>query len=164
VAGLATLPGDVYYHAFLWTWGVLTDLGTLPGGHNSVATFINDRSIVVGQSDSGTSAGNPLACLWDDRGQIHDLGTLPGGSNSTAFGINIFDYVVGSSNSQASGAGPRAFVWTRRHGMQDLNALIPAGSGWTLLVAKGINVRGQIVGLGTVAASGQTHAFLLTPQ
>jgi probable HAF family extracellular repeat protein len=47
--------------------------------------------------------------------------------------------------------------------MQDLNGLIPAGSGWLLSVATGINVAGQICGYGTMA-SGLVHAFLLTPQ
>jgi probable HAF family extracellular repeat protein len=45
--------------------------------------------------------------------------------------------------------------------MQDLNSLIPAGSGWVLNDAYGINERGQIVGDGTI--NGQSLAFLLTP-
>jgi probable HAF family extracellular repeat protein len=43
-----------------------------------------------------------------------------------------------------------------------VNSLIPADSGWTLVVATGINEAGQIVGSGLVA-NGETHAFLLTP-
>lgn len=43
----------------------------------------------------------------------------------------------------------------------DLNNLIPAGSGWELQYASGINDVGQIVGYGTY--SGLTRAFLLTP-
>jgi probable HAF family extracellular repeat protein len=46
--------------------------------------------------------------------------------------------------------------------MTDLNSLIPAGSGWVLTSARGINDAGQIVGTGTI--SGVQHAFLLTPQ
>jgi hypothetical protein len=33
--------------------------------------------------------------------------------------------------------------------MKDLNKLIPAGSGWVLITASGINASGQIVGEGT---------------
>jgi hypothetical protein len=45
--------------------------------------------------------------------------------------------------------------------MLDLNDLIPAGSGFTLQAARGINDAGQIAGFGTF--DGATHAFLLTP-
>ena len=45
--------------------------------------------------------------------------------------------------------------------MKDLNKLIPAGSGWVLLQAFGINNSGQIVGTGTI--HGEEHGFLLTP-
>jgi probable HAF family extracellular repeat protein len=40
--------------------------------------------------------------------------------------------------------------------------MIPAGSGWVLIEAQGINASGQIVGMGT--HNGQEHAYLLTPQ
>lgn len=45
--------------------------------------------------------------------------------------------------------------------MLDLNALIPAGSNWTLNEANDINEHGQIVGRGRL--NGQERAFLLTP-
>jgi probable HAF family extracellular repeat protein len=40
--------------------------------------------------------------------------------------------------------------------------MIPAGSGWVLIEARGINAAGQITGMGM--HNGQEHAFLLTPQ
>ena len=54
----------------------------------------------------------------------------------------------------------RAFLY---HGgaLYDLNSLIPAGSGWTLSLAIGINDAGQIAGAGF--HNGQQRAFLLTP-
>jgi probable HAF family extracellular repeat protein len=118
---------------------------------------------IVGDSDSGTSSSNPHACLWHGMNVAVDLGTLPGGAYSTAFGVNLFRTVVGNSGV-AGGGQPHAFVWTEAAGMQDLNALIPAGSGWLLTAATGINVVGQICGYGTSTASGQVHAYLLTPQ
>lgn len=42
----------------------------------------------------------------------------------------------------------------------NLNSLLPAGSGWNLLSAEGINDAGDIVGYGTIG--GQSHAFLLS--
>ena len=44
--------------------------------------------------------------------------------------------------------------------MQDLNTLIPADSGWELIMP-GINTSGHIVGSGTI--NNQTRAFLATP-
>jgi len=38
--------------------------------------------------------------------------------------------------------------------MNDLNDLIPAGSGWELVTAFGINDAGQIAGTGVINASG----------
>jgi hypothetical protein len=46
--------------------------------------------------------------------------------------------------------------------MRDLNTLIPAGSGWVLMIATGINSRGQIIGDGRFG--GNPRAFLLTPK
>jgi hypothetical protein len=46
--------------------------------------------------------------------------------------------------------------------MSDLNNLRPAGSGWDLDYAYGINDAGQIAGVGT--HNGLGRAFLLTPQ
>ena len=40
--------------------------------------------------------------------------------------------------------------------------MIPAGSGWVLISANGINAAGQIVGMGT--HNSKTRGFLLTPQ
>jgi hypothetical protein len=45
--------------------------------------------------------------------------------------------------------------------MRDLNDLIPAGSGWELETARGINDNGWIVGEGTF--NGEHRMFLLTP-
>ena len=46
--------------------------------------------------------------------------------------------------------------------MTDLNSLIPAGSGWVLRSATGVNDAGEIVGYGTY--QGQLSGFLLTPR
>jgi len=98
--------------------------------------------------------------LWNNKGFALDLGILPGGSWSTAFCINVLRTVVGNANW--SGAGSHAFVWTPQEGMRDLNSFIPANSGWELQAAVGVNIAGQIVGVGTI--NGQQHAFLLNPQ
>jgi len=47
--------------------------------------------------------------------------------------------------------------------LQNLNTLIPAGSGYQIQSATGINDNGQIVANATDTATGQTHALLLNP-
>jgi probable HAF family extracellular repeat protein len=85
---------------FVWKDGVATDLGTLPGGSSSFPLWVNDRGLIVGQSQNGSI--DPLtgfpeadAVLWYD-GQIISLGTL-GGSQSNASAINEHDQIVGGA-------------------------------------------------------------------
>jgi len=47
--------------------------------------------------------------------------------------------------------------------LTDLNDLLPAGSGWVLRTATGINEAGQIVGEGTLRGQRDGRAYLLTP-
>ena len=89
---------------------------------------------------------------------VKDLGTLPGGFESFALGINDSGQVVGWATT--SSGEDHAFLYSNAQ-MQDLNSLIPAGSGWILQEAYGINTSGQIVGSGVI--NGQTRAFLATP-
>jgi probable HAF family extracellular repeat protein len=67
--------------------------------------------------------------------------------------------VVGSSNTSGDAAS-HAFLYSGSK-MYDLNDLIPAGSGWELIEAAGINDAGQIAGVGS--HNGNSRAFLLTP-
>jgi len=54
----------------------ITDLGTLPSGNFSQATFVADNRLVTGIST--TSEGTQHAVAWY-RGSIFDLGSLLGG-------------------------------------------------------------------------------------
>ena len=67
---------------------------------------------------------------------------------------------VGTS-TLAGDAESHAFV-TVDGAMTDLNPLIPAGTGWRLEAAYGINDRGHIVGTGHREGIAPTRAFLLT--
>ncbi len=70
------------------------------------------------------------------------------------------------------GRGPEvtghAFIW--QHGKAyDLNACLNNGTGWILTDAKGINDKGQIVGMGLLetvpkSSNRKMTAYLLIPQ
>jgi probable HAF family extracellular repeat protein len=143
--------GDCFLsHAFQWQNGVLTDLGTLPGGqNNSYANWISDNELIAGASQNGVI--NPLfggleydAVLWQN-GQIIDLGTL-GGNGSTAYSVNNRGQVVGVATNAIpdpfsfAGTELRGFIWENGV-MQDLGTL-GGPQGWALF----INERGQVAG------------------
>ncbi|HSW47108.1 MAG TPA: hypothetical protein VLM89_16210 [Phycisphaerae bacterium] len=137
--------------AFYYRNERVTELSSL-GGLNSRALAISNNGHIVGWSQTGT--GVRLATMFYLNGQVRSLGTPTGTAGwSEAYAVNDSGVVVGSADGIA-------FVY--EGGVNtDLNTRIPAGSGWTLQSANGINNTGRIVGYGTVG--GETHAFLLTP-
>jgi probable HAF family extracellular repeat protein len=88
VVGWATAP-DGYEHAFLYRWGLMTDLGTL-GGPGSRAWDINNSGQVVGEAGM-TSGYDGHAFLYSD-GQMIEISAAFG---SVANGINEGGQVVG---------------------------------------------------------------------
>jgi probable HAF family extracellular repeat protein len=129
-------PDCFVSHAFQWQNGVLTDLGTLPGGNFSGANAINARGWIAGFSQNseidpvtGFQAGH--AVLWKDDG-IHDLGTLGTGIESSGNYNDNGGVVVGISTIDTSfdpfavfgpySSPTHAFIW--KDGiMRDLGTL-----------------------------------------
>jgi len=74
----------------------ITDLGTLPGGSFSQATFVADNRLVTGIST--TNDGTQHAVAWH-RGSIFDLGNALGGPNSGAFGANDAGVISGQAET-----------------------------------------------------------------
>lgn len=141
------------------------------------AYYINERGQVFGDISAGQFAH---AARWDS-GRLIDLGAPPGFTGAAVQGANGRGEAVGHCYSadgpiqtflknHVSGDNAlrryldrdstRAFVY-RGGKMQDLNRLVPRDSGWTLIDARAINDRGQIVGDGL--HHGQERGFLLTP-
>ena len=135
---------------------------------------INDKGQAVGRLTFGPSPKNFHPFLYN-KGATTDLGTLfPGDPASVgiAFSINQSGVIAGFSaeapyTSSSGPTQPEAFVYA--HGqMVDLNTLLPASvrAKWTLVVARAINDRNQIVGSAFVGGypNGVEHGFLLTPK
>ena len=146
-------------HAVLWQQGVLTDLGTLPGGTSSCEQWITDTGLIVGGSTNGIM--DPLlgvpevhATLWLGK-RPFDLGTL-GGYESVPYSANDFGQVVGGaantipdpynvnfSNFAVQAATQvHAFLWERGV-MHDLGTL----ANGTDSVAFYVNDSGQVNGI-----------------
>jgi len=157
------------YHATLWTKGKIADLGAGPNGSIGSAAFnINDKSQVVGR----TAPPDPIegavahAFLWES-GVMHDLG-VPSGlgdDNSEANSLNDNGQIVGDSGVGfvESYVPDHALLWKNAQWI-DLNTLVPADSGYHLIVAFDVNARGQIVVCAVQLSTGNIHAALLTPQ
>jgi probable HAF family extracellular repeat protein len=123
-------------HAFVWSDGVMTDLGAIRGPFSG-ATGINDRGQVVGFSTT-SAEGDTTAVLWDN-GTMIDLGRLPGDGFATAGAINNRGQIVGWSSNTTT----RAFIWQR--GMMAELAALPGGE---FSLAADLNNTGRIVGVG----------------
>jgi len=153
VGSAGTSSGD---RAFLYSGGILHNLGTLPAPHDyaSYALGLNAAGQVAGYSAS-SSPNDMHAFLWSSSGGMTDLGTLPGGSGSYATGINANGQTVGSA--QSSSGYSHAFLWNSSSGMTDLGGF--PGCPTVISGATGINTAGQVVGWARTAA-GANHAFL----
>ena len=124
------------------------------GGPLTDPRDIDNQERVVGGSMDASSSYRPFVML---PGGMLDLGTL-GGPSGTARAINEHGEIVGASKD--AGDVQRATLWSGGQ-VHDLNALIPAGSGWDLTGARGINELGEIAGTGWIG--GHRRAYRLTP-
>ena len=130
-------------NVFLWSDGVLRDLGTL-GGFTSVSD-INGAGQVT-----GTAVSSETHAFMSQGETLRDIGTL-GGAASAGLDINASGQVTGYSEN--SDGGLRAFVWDG-DSMKDLGTL-----GGDFSSGEAINGAGYVAG-SAATADGETHAFL----
>jgi probable HAF family extracellular repeat protein len=157
----------------------LTDLGVLPGAGSpggrpsSVAYGLNLVGDIVGQSDThylsnivNSTQTVPHAFLWNS-GVMTDLGTIAGENyTSAANGVNDSHEIVGVTNTISSASGQilnRAFVHIGGT-MYNLTFFLVGGPTALLSDATAIDCQGNISAVGTPAAGGSTHTYLLVRQ
>lgn len=130
--------------AYLYTDGVLTDLGAL-GGKFSVGLAINDAGQVAGYySPDGTLQ---RAFIYDGV-EMRDLGSLPGDAQSAAYALNANGMAVGTSGPNASAVQAVRFSGGTVEGLGTL--------GGDRSQALGVNGHGDVVGWSGLAASRET--------
>ena len=173
---------DGYMHAFLYSGGIMTDLGGNVGyginnagqvtGFTGSHAFLYSGGIMTdlggyigyGINDAGQVTGTRfisdgiLRAFLYSEGSVLDLSTL-GVTDSTGTSINNAGQVVGYSAIAGDGAN-RAFLYSDGT-MYNLNDLIGSGPNAIITHAYGINDLGQIVANGY--ADGYSHTYLLTP-
>ena len=160
-------------HAFKFQDDVLTDLGTLPGGANSQAFWINARGLTVGMAqiaevDPYLGIQELRAVAWE-HGKIINRGTL-GGHESLSQAVNDRGQVVGIALNAIPdpispigfvGTQMRAFLWEKGV-MQDLGTL-GGPDAWARYINNGTQIAGvSFTNSAINPETGQptTHAFL----
>ncbi len=134
-------------HAFLYSGGSETDLGTL-GGTFSQAQGINNSGVIVGYSSPDATSSYAFR---DSNNTMANIGALPGQIGSVAFAINNSGQIVGYSGPSNN---PEAFLYNNGT-MTGLGAL-----GGTTSAAYAINGIGHIAGGAATALNAPYHAFL----
>jgi probable HAF family extracellular repeat protein len=162
---LSGLPeGD----AVLWERGKVINLGTVPGGTESLATEVNGRGQVVGFSsndipDAFSLVGFPTqtrAFLWQN-GVIRDLGTL-GGPDALAAVVNERGQIAGMAYTNST-PNPTTGIPTLDPFLWENGTMTDLGNlGGTLGSANWLNNRGQVAGGSDVAGDMTEHPFLWT--
>jgi probable HAF family extracellular repeat protein len=129
--------------------GTLTTLPTLSGGRFDKAADVNESGVVVGSSDSGTSA-TQHAVAWRN-GAPSELGVLAGGTFSAALKVNATGTAVGISSSATSSQQAVMFA-----GGQVTNLNFPG----LVSKASSINDSGTVVGwTGTNDGNGTAYRY-----
>lgn len=151
VVGWATTTGG-QRHAFVYSKGLMTDLGTLVGGTTSQAYAINDQDVVAGSSGiNGLGNGFPeitQGFTWQ-QGTMTSAGALfcPCSFNvrygtSALAGINDSGEAVGWSGTVRGSAVLHSISWNSGT-LQDLGG----GAGdWSISHLYAVNSSGQMVG------------------
>jgi probable HAF family extracellular repeat protein len=133
-------------HAFLYSNGKMTDIGT--AGQTSVGYAINPSGQIAGSANPLGGSTEEIAFLYAN-GVMSGLGTLPGGVFSVAYGINGKGEVTGYSGGSKSSA---AFTYSAGQ---------MTGFGGASSVGYDVNASGQVTGQ-YIDKAGYTRAFIFS--
>ncbi len=143
VTGLSRV-NDTVQHAFVWSGGTLTDLGSTSSGAFSAGAGINGAGIVVGVT-SPALGETTTAQAWTASARV-PLYTL-GGTEAVAASINDANVIAGASDLPDD-TGFHAVVWNGTATQpQDLGSL---GGPWSF--SQKINQAGHVVGWSLLTA------------
>jgi probable HAF family extracellular repeat protein len=135
------LPPDPPLRAFIWTKGVIRDLGDL-GGEPNNGLAINDHGQITGYAAVTGVVHAQVAILYSN-GRLIAIDRRPAtvpNRFSSGEGINNHGHIVGSSDHLSG------FIYRGRH-MESLNSLIDPRLGWNIAFPRAINDAGQIAAL-----------------
>jgi probable HAF family extracellular repeat protein len=150
---------DQPLRAYIWTKGVLRDLGDFGWAPNG-GYAINDRGQVTGHMSVPTGFRSRVAFIYD-HGRLINIDGRPdtvADRSSGGNGINNHGHVVGASDHLSG------FVYRGKR-IQSLNALIDPKLGWNIADPRAINDAGQIAA--TAYRKGVSYAVrldLIRPQ
>ena len=171
ILGDSCVPEFGECHAVFWASSTSTPVALASPGGEFIYT---DLGLVNGFSPGLNNAGSMVgfaykadfsetrAVFWaSSSSPAVILSTTQEFINGTGEGVSDKGQIVGEAyNGDFSDL--HAFMWpsSTSQGI-DLNTLIPPELGWELVVARGINNRGEIVGAGFL--NGTLHAYALIP-
>jgi probable HAF family extracellular repeat protein len=160
-------PTGKVCNGFRWANGAMTALPPFPGGLNSYATAVNNRSEIVGWAENGVvdptcnTAVQTLqfrAAMWEPDGTMQELPPLPGDSTSAATAINDLGQVVGISGACGIAVGgvsaAHSVLW-----QNGVPSEIPNLGGHTWNTPTAINNQGTVVGFSLPAGQDGTRNF-----
>jgi probable HAF family extracellular repeat protein len=143
--------------AVRWKDGQIEDLGSF-GGNQNAAFAINNRGQITGNSqntipDPFCFLGQTLRGFLWEKGVMRDLGTLGTGNCVYPGYINDRGQIAGASDTTAT-PHPLTGVPTQDPFLWDNGTMLDLGTlGGAFGGASGLNNRGQVIGVSSVAAN-----------
>ncbi len=169
------------YRAVVWKQDGIMNLGTLPGGTESLGIYINDSGQVIGFSDNGVPdpfsfpfffTGTQIHTFVWENGVMRDIGTLGGpdavpGTSCSGQPHNVIvglSYTSFAANATTGIPTLDPYIW-KNGVMTDLgnlggtiSGLGPSGLAAGVLVPCANN-RGQVIGISSLLGNVMNHAF-----
>jgi probable HAF family extracellular repeat protein len=147
---VAVINGNNTARAFVYSNGLMMDIGSLANGGTSCANDINDTGQVTG--NSATPTGEQRAFLYQN-GTMTSLGNA--GTSSNGSGINNAGLIAGSANNFNG-----SYIGSFRYDGRLAQPQVDIGTvGGIIIQSDGINATGDIVGF-AVNANYRGTSFL----